>query len=569
MKTLACFFLLSIIPALSQAQLLPPTNLTATWIQESGVRKVSLSWQSNSAGSTTGWRIERKIAANAWTNLSGASSLSHVTTTYKDGTISNSPSTLTYYRFRVRALNGSAHSGWAEVDTAGIPSAWPTTHYDSDCDGVTDSAETAAGLNPSDWADGSGDNDGDLVPNAWEAGLGRSITAVNNIAPHVTVDASYTGTDTSTLTKTINAAIAKLTGTANLHRIILVKPGIYKENINHTASYQIALIADRSGSNPKKECEIQGITNDPVISTDGSLVVDGFVITRAPGTKGAALSVTQPVNPVSRVHQTRLTNCIVRNMDNGSSSIIIHNRGRLVVSHCTFFMNSVIDTSYAHSYSTGPLTGTEPLESTSRLKVWNSIFWNPINIRVPEFQSVGDWSINTSICYGQSLPGTEQINPGLTPKGYLLSNSLDPNSNEYCPASTGGSLGAQVLKDMHGEIRYNPPGRGADDWYDLDQDKIPDFWDSDPLNAANAMQDLDEDFLTEYGEYLAGTSLESADSQYLTLEQGVRLFGIKEEILQGYLTRTEGDARYMPLNATPLKTLRVAPGGDIDMGIFQ
>lgn len=564
MKTLLICSLLS-FTALAQAQLAPPTNLTAEWLQEGGTRKVNLAWQNNASGSTTGWVVQRKVGAGAWANQTAASSLSGEDTSYQDSGITQTPTSLIYYYYRVRAKNGSTMSGWAEVATAGIPSAWPADNYDSDADGITDAAETAAGLNPFDWMDGSGDTDGDLIPNAWEVGLGTSITTPDTLIPHVTVDASYTGTDTATLTSTINGAITKLLGASAGNppfRIILVKPGVYKENINHTKDVQIALIADRSGTNPKKECVIQGVSNGPVVSTDGSLVMDGFVITRAPSTSGPAFYVTEPASPTTRIYLTRMSNCIVRNMNTGADAVVRQYRGRLVLAHCTFFMNACADGSPAHSYATGPLTGTAPLEATSRLKVWNCVFWNPINTRVPEFQSVGTWSMTNTICYAQSLPGAAQVNPGLTPKGYLM--------NGGSPANTGGELGAHVLLDMHGEVRFDPPGRGADEWNDLDQDGIPDFADTNPYSAANAGDDLDEDLLTELGEYQAGTSLESADSQFLTLEQALRLFAdMPANLFQGYLTRTEADGLYMKKNSVPLQKVRVAPGGDIDMGDFQ
>jgi hypothetical protein len=558
-----CVFICLAAQAL--AQVAAPTNLTAVWLNESGVRKVNLAWQNNASGVASGWDVQRKVGAGAWYNQTDAGSLTGADSNYKDGNVTQTSSTLTYYYYRVRAKSGSSTSGWAEVATAGIPSTWPVDNYDSDADGVIDSIEQTLGLNSADWLDGSGDLDGDLIPNAWESGLGTPINTPNSLVPHVTVDASYTGVDTSTMTSTINAAITKLSGALASNppfRIILVKPGVYKEDINHTKDVQIALIADRSGANPKKECVIQGVSNNPVISTDGSLVVDGFVISRSPSTSGPAVMITQPTSPTTRIYLSRMNNCIVRNMNVATEAVVKQSRGRLVLAHCTFFMNPCDDGSLAHSYATGPLTGTSPLESTSSIKVWNCVFWNPINTRVPEFQSVGTWSLTNTICYAQVLPGTAQVNPGLTPKGYLM--------NLSSPANTGGAIGARVLLDMHGEVRYDPPGRGADEWNDFDGDNIPDFADVAPASVANAGDDLDEDLLTELGEYQAGTHLESADSQFLTLEQALRLFSdLPANLLGGFLTRTEADTLYMRKNAVPLQKLRVAPGGDIDMGIFQ
>lgn len=546
------------------AQMAAPTGLTATWINSGGVRRISLSWQNNSPGLNTGWEVHRRIAApdhSNWANQAGASSLTGAQTSFVDTSIA-SANILNYYNYRVRAKNGSAVSGWAEVVTAGISAQWPANNYDSDADGITDAAEVAAGLNPYNWTDGSGDLDGDLVPNAWEHDRGTSISGNNAINPDIVVDASYTGVDTSSITSTINGAIAQLTGVATNppFRVILVKPGVYKENVNITKHIQIALIADRSGPNPKRECEIQGVTNAPVLSTESALVVDGFVVTRAPGTTGPAFAVSQQNAPGKRVYMARMTNCIVRNMNTGSEPVVKQTRGRVVLSHCTFYMNSLNDNALAHSYSTGPLSGSY-LESTACLRVWNCVFWNPINTKIPEFHSVGDWAMTSSISYGVPLAGTVQVDPGLTPKGYLL--KIDAN------ASAGGTLGAQVLRDMYGQLRYDPPGRGAVEWVDGDTDGVPDIADSMPNSNVNADWDLDFDKLSELHEYQSGTSIESADSQSLTLEQALSIFESSKDLLKGVITKEDGDARYMPLNPNPLRKIRVAPGGNIDMGIFQ
>lgn len=555
----------------------PPTELKATWGQgtnspaTTAPRTITLQWKDN-ATNETGYGVERKIGTGAWADLVGATAATALpagTTTYTDATIARGTTAVTtYYYYRVRAKSGTLESGAAEVATIGVPFTWPDTGYDADADGITNAVEAAtSGMSSTNWADGTGDSDGDLMPNAWEANLGTNMLVPNTATTtpafivHVTVDASRTAVDTATETKTITAAIGKLTGATaavpNPYRIILVKPGVYAETINNTSVYQIAFIADRSGSNPKKECEIQGIANSPVISTTGSAVFDGFVITRASGTSQAAFVCSESATPLTRVSTVRLVNCIVRNMDNGADSIVEQSGGRLVLAHNTFYMNSVNDAAPAHSYSAGILSGTSPLQSTARLQVQNCIFWNPINTRVAEFASVGDYEIKTSIFYGQMLPGTAQTNPGLTPKGYLM--------NANSSAIVGGTSGIQVLRDMHGELRFDPPGRGADDWVDQDNDQIPDFADTVPQLVSNAGNDGDFDGLYELDEYQAGTSLTSFDSQYLTLDQAMRLFTMPEE----YLTRAEGDGRYMPLNPSTLRKVRIAPGGNIDMGEFD
>lgn len=575
MKKLA-FVLLAVVsqPAIAQVALNPPTGLTAVWEEGPATtyRPLKLAWKDLSENEW-GYMIERKVGTGAWTALSGATNLAAGTVTFTDTGILKTVKVPTYYYYRVRCFTGSGaslkKSGAAEVATLAVPSEWPTSNYDSDADGITDAREVAAGLDPQDWRDATGDSDGDLIPNAWEVFLGTNLLGRNTLSEgsplvNVTVDASYTGTDTATKTKTLTAAITKLGSTTTVpapFRIILVKPGVYNETLNNTSAFQVAFIADRSGANPRAECVIQGVSNNPVISTTGSAVFDGFVIARNSGTSGAAFASSESATPANRVSTVRLVNCIVRNTNLGSDAVVRQSGGRLMLAHDTFFMNGVDAGAQSHSYTSGALSGTALLESTARLRVMNCIFWNPIRTTVPEFFSVGDYRIQSSIVYGPVIPGSEgtrQVNPGLTPKAYLMSNAS--------LASIGGTVGkVHVMKDIHGEDRYNPPGVGADDWNDSDQDQIPDFADSQPSSVDNAGADDDQDLLTELGEYQAGTSLQSADSQYLTLEQALRLFVSPTE----YLTRAEGDARYMPLNPAVPRKVRVAPGGGIDMGEFD
>jgi hypothetical protein len=590
---LTAWFVLTFACLATAQNLEVPGNLRAEWEEGTGTtRTIRLEW-ADVAGET-GYSVQRKIgAATTWTTLV---TLPTDTAVYSDTTIPRGTATasanMLYYRYRIQSLNGTAKSGYSEITTMGRPHYWGAEFYDTDADGIADDADASSGLWVNDgtyypdgpqgtalqvfnsWADGTGDLDGDSIPNAWESNLGTTMLVENSILDFgvamVTVDPTYTGTDTATLTKTISGAITKLgTGSATKppYRIIWVKPGIYRENLNFNGNHHVALIADRSGPNPKMECEIQGVTNDPVISAAGSLVMDGFVITRSAGSKGAAISISETHLPTTRLYLTRITNCIVRNMDNGSEPIVKQYRGRLVLSHCSFYMNSVDDSALAHSYTTGPLTtsGTAALqfvESTALMHAENCIFWNPINTLRPELDpgSVGKIRFSHSIVYGPGGPdGTDNINPGLTPKGYLASNGSAANllgkPNDHVKYDIFGS---ERLYDVNYPDYY---AIGAHYWVDSDADGIPDFADLVPDSVANAGRDLDQDGISEAEEYLAGTSVNSADYRYLTLESANRLFAKPEE----YLTRAEADSLYVPLGSTPLRIIRVAPGGNIGM----
>ncbi|MEQ1750696.1 MAG: hypothetical protein ABL974_14810 [Prosthecobacter sp.] len=522
--------------------------------------------------------MERKIGAGAWAALTAGASLTPGTVTFEDATVARyTVSTVFHYRVRAKGT-GTIVSGAAEVATVGQTNQWGTGYYDTDADGITDADETTQGLNPLDWTDGTGDKDGDGMPNAWEESLGfdsnsaASPTAAQAALYTVTVDASRTIADTATETKTISAAITKFTGgTSSVfpYRIIRVRPGVYLENINNASYYQIALLPERTVTANVmaigEHFEIQGAADGPVIQSIGSFVVDGFIITRAADTQGSALLTED--TPATRISPVRMVNCLVRDMNLGSASVVDQTGGRVVLANCTFYMNGCSN-AVSHSYTAGSLIGAVVVDpSTARLQVHNSIFWNPINTTVPEFFETAPGAVDlcladskfiTSICFGSNPPAdTSSFSPGLTPRGYVASG--------VSAAALGGTAAFQAPIDMHGEVRT--VGRGADTWVDGDGDGIPNFADSEPGSGANAYAFGDDGYLTQYGEYILGTDLSGASNTYMTLSQGLMLF---RELAgsEDYLTRTEGDARYLLRNPTPLQTIRVAPGGNISMGQF-
>jgi hypothetical protein len=253
-------------------------------------------------------------------------------------------------------------------------------------------------------------------------------------------------------------------------------------------------------------------------------------------------------------------------MNTGTTSVIEQGRGRLLIEHCTLYNNGVANGSLAHSYSLEePVAAEVFLKSTARLHVENSVFWNPINITVPEFQSNGERQFISSIMYGGSEVGTEHINPNLKPSGYLINSGS---------AAAGGGLSSpgSVFTDIHGEnyaAAFNGQSyraRGADSWVDSDTDFIPDFADRLIADSGNAFADLDFDLMTEREEYEDDTDVYSADSVYMTRDEALRVF-IKEGDID-FLTQAQGDARYI-MKSSGGDTVRVAPGGNIPMGSFS
>lgn len=552
-----------------------PTQFHVTgWSEGASTRTVHLSWshnsvQSNSPGS---FYIQRRLitsTASGWTTLTAATALPSETRTFEDATLPRFVGR-TFVFYRLRAKNNIGDSDAVEVATVGIITGTApnqTVGYDLDADGITDAQESAFGGTDNDWTTAARDSNGDGIPNAWQANGVTWHPSVNGIV--VTVDASRKDLDTATETKTISAAITKLTGTTlNLYRMIVVRPGVYNENINYTGTFQIAFVADKSAAYRYKECIIRGSGTAPVANVVGSCVFSGLVFERANGSQGAAISWAEPAVPVARVSVAGLVNCIFRGMNTGDTSVVEQSRGRLLIEHCTLINNGVNVDSPGHSYSLRhPTVSAEvPLKSTARLHAENSVFWNPVNISVPEFQSLGERTIVSSIMFRApnvpSVLGTEHVNPNLKPSGYLLTSGS--------AAAFGGTsiAGSSALNDMHGES-YGAGGyraRGADAWHDADADLIPDFADrliSDPLNASS---DLDFDLMTELEEYQDDTDIYSSDSVYITRDEALRTF-IKENDTD-FLTRADGDSRYV-MKSSGGDTVRVAPGGNIPMGSFS
>jgi hypothetical protein len=562
-----------------------PTGLKAEWTSS---RDIKLTWNDNSLDED-GYIIQRRVGTGTvWGNLTPTASAN--STTFTDTTIAAS-GTFTVYFYRVRARNATLTTGAppAEVVIAGKSN--DGSYDDSDADGIADVIEgPATFLAPDNWADASADHDGDGVPNAWELSLGTSMTDPALYPLRTVLVDPQAPVQTADVVWTITAALAKVASTTahpnNSFRIIRVKPGIYRENIAKTVICNVAILPERSSV--QDHFEIQGIDAvDPVISVaTGSLVIDGFVISRAPGTRGPVVTSTEETNPTNRMSIVRLVNCLISNADAGTQPVVFHPRGRLVMSHCTFYMNQTATGAVAHSYGTGLISGATGLETTARMKAQNCVFWNPVSTLLPELQSAGESAYTNCIAYQTSVAGVPLIpagcthtNPVLNPRGYL--------SNEFSAAASGGEISIGVLKDIHGEFRTDPTGRGADEWYDTDSDGIPDFADAFPTSTSNAIADEDTDGLSDLVEYLSGTNVYGADSPYLTVNQAFSMFMpqtgaggsggyfTKSETYDLFYTKTAAQNEFFNKTASDgryfLKSegvVRVPPAGDIDMGEF-
>jgi hypothetical protein len=86
-----------------------PSNLTAAAASAS---QINLAWTDNS-GDETGFLIER-CTGNNCINFAQVASVGANVTSYPDPGLANN----TFYRYRVRAFNGSGNSGYSNIARA-------------------------------------------------------------------------------------------------------------------------------------------------------------------------------------------------------------------------------------------------------------------------------------------------------------------------------------------------------------------------------------------------------------------------------------------------------------------
>jgi hypothetical protein len=363
---------------------------------------------------------------------------------------------------------------------------------DSDGDGISDSAETTAGLNPYDWSDATGDLDGDGVPNLWEQALGTSMTnGAARPAANIVVDPTF-ATETATQKKTISAAITAAPGntTTPPFSIIEVRAGVFTENVNLPSNKRILLLATASsGGIP----EIRGSTTTSVVSIYGESVVDGFRITRPASTAGRGVYIDQTYADRSLV---RIANCIIRGHTTGDGGGgLFCSDGRSVISHCTIADNS-----------SGYFGNAIGLGSAGELRVLNSILWNVGGSADEEIEKSTNIVFGVgNLVYDGSISGSLLDDPLLDWLGGLTATS---------PARAQGIAGAGAPKDINREARPGTPDIGADQYVDSDSDGLVDWWELKNFGnlAQTASGNSDSDGLTHLQEYHLGTNPLVADS---------------------------------------------------------
>lgn len=335
---------------------------------------------------------------------------------------------------------------------------------DNDDDGISDVIEIAAGLDPLDWSDASGDLDGDRVPNLWELSMGSDM--LDPLSKPVVAATVGTG-------QSIQAAVNAVPANSSdpTWAIICVEPGIYRENVELPASKRILLVSTGSGSIP----EIRGTQTYQTIGISGESVIDGFRITRDKGVVGYGVQ-SFPYNGRKLV---RIVNCMIHGNNGTYGAGILATEGRNVIAHCTVYNNSA-------SYDANGLV----VGSSAQVVLLNSIFRNPDGVAPVEIKISGICDSRQTVVSDASISGALVHDPLLNPRGFLTQDS---------PSRGQGTTRAFVFRDIDGEVRGALPDIGADQFVDSDGDGLPDTLES--LGVINPIADNDSDGLSNLVEY--------------------------------------------------------------------
>lgn len=338
------------------------------------------------------------------------------------------------------------------------------TIIDNDSDGLTDAAEIAAGLDPLDWSDASGDLDGDRIPNLWESAMGSSMS---NAASKPAITA------TVAVGQSIQTAINAVPSNSGnpTWAVIQVEPGLYNGNIIFSSGKRILLVATGSSQPP----EIRGTNNNIAVLFSGEGVMDGFRVTHVKNEKGNGVYVGMG-NPLA---VARIVNCVISDHLGVTGGAIRVGAGRAVMAHCTVYGNKTTDNG----------SGLY-VDSNHRALLVNSIFRNTSGIADKEVYSSGVTESIRSFVSDGSVSGAWTHDPLLTPMGFARA------------ISAGRARGMPVggaLRDIQGELRSTKPDIGADQFVDGDRDGLPDWIENLGVTLPNG--DNDSDGLPNLAEY--------------------------------------------------------------------
>ncbi len=395
--------------------------------------------------------------------------------------------------------DGDNYNNFEELALRTDPKVSNSTLVDTDGDRMPNAYETAHGLSTT-LDDSLEDADGDRVPNIFEYKNGTSASDPGS-TPRVDfiVDATEGPLDPDDdVFKSVQEALDRAMyapwddvlnqpGTSWPYRIIEVKAGIYRENVN-IASIPILLMGETGAT--VGPVVVSGRDEGATVHIESASVLDGMVVTHPPGIQGRGIETVYFDDPWDPQPQTfkrrRLVNCLVKGNTGVEAGGIYSEGGLLSVVHSTITGNSSSE------------QGQGITQVGGSLSLFNTIVWgNSVSVPLPgstQLSTGGGATLNISQTAPSiigdentlAIPGwIDNFDPRLTPSGWLKSDSPAINAG-------GGVLGTGSLRDIHGEQRNQDSGPdiGADEYRDSnsisDGDGVPDWAegtdDNDGLN---------------------------------------------------------------------------------------
>ncbi|MCH8526776.1 MAG: hypothetical protein LAT79_06410, partial [Kiritimatiellae bacterium] len=213
-------------------------------------------------------------------------------------------------------------------DTTDSTGVVVTVMADSDGDGMPDGWEVLHGFDPLNSADAMEDADGDRVPNLWEYIHGTDPNDPQSTPASTQVVAASGGTHT-TLQAAYNAA--------SDFAVIEVKSGTYTGQLNASGTKRVVWLAEVAGMDGP--VVLQRNANNDTVRLFADTVMDGFVITHAPGNTGSGVYTGKHWN-MPEAPRIRLVNCLIRGNTAWNGAGIYNQQARLEVIHCTITGNS-------------------------------------------------------------------------------------------------------------------------------------------------------------------------------------------------------------------------------------
>lgn len=469
-------------------------------------------------------------------------------------------------------FDGDGLSNLAELQNQTNP-----TLTDTDNDGIWDGYEVTHSLNPLASDDAFLDKDGDRIPNIWEFTRLSSASNPTSIpSTDATVDPALTADNPAAKRyRTLNSAYAALSTDPAYRSIIRVLPGIHSP----------ASIGDGSNFNLKKVAILgqtpASTTTPPTFSTlstvrlvaNADLYVDGLILQNSEGAEpaltvriaeynvmiGGTLQNPQYQTEFHPAPNVRIVNCLFRNFNPTVSGTftkagaIMLESGVISIEHSTFL-------NCGPRASSGQITYSSILAPNGGITFKNSIVWdtgngtnppsaNPVDLGPnPEF-----YTVSSCLIQGGTYSSIA-ANPNLDAQGRLSLLSS---------ACFGKASSSNVRSDIWSAPR---PATNADlgpehtpyATLDTDGDDIPDWYEfANGLNLndpSDSQLDPDQDWLTNFQEWIAGTDPQNPDTDGDGYNDGIELNGFGNPLVGG------GNGGGLPNDPTP---------GLLDQGTFS